>query len=511
MTMNLREQLALLPDFLGNHLLLTVVALAIGIGISLPLAILAARVRALQTPLLGLASVLQTVPSLALLALMVPLLGQIGFVPALIALVLYSLLPILRNTVTGIVGVSPALIEAARGVGMTPGQMLRRVQLPLAAPIIVAGIRTATVLTVGVATLATPVGATSLGNYIFSGLQLRNYTAVLVGCVAAAGLALLLDGLIRLMEIAAERRSRNLAVTAGLGLLLVLGGGLAPLVAQNARESAVAGRPGVRGSGRVVIGSKPFTEQYILADLLAKRLKDAGFHVEKKTNLGSNFAFDALDQGQIDAYVDYSGTIWANVMKRKDTPDARTVLREMTAYLKDRHGIVHLGPLGFENAYALAMKEAQADRLGVRTLDDLARVAPNLKIGSDYEFFQRPEWRKVRDAYNLQFARQVTLDPNLMYAAVNGGQVDVISAYSSDGRILADRLRVLDDPQNAFPPYDAVLLISKKAAVRPGFVEALKPLVGAIDDDTMRAANKLVDIDKRGVGEAAKRLEERMK
>ena len=141
---------------------------------------------------------------------MVPVLAaldvqSIGFLPAAIGLTLYGILPVLRNTVTGIAGIDPALKEAAQGVGMTSRQQLTRVELPLAMPVIVAGLRTATVWVVGIATLSTPVGATSLGNYIFSGLQTRNSVAVLVGCLAAASLALLLDGLVRAIEVSARR------------------------------------------------------------------------------------------------------------------------------------------------------------------------------------------------------------------------------------------------------------------------------------------------------------------
>ncbi|MCH8990753.1 MAG: ABC transporter permease/substrate-binding protein, partial [Acidobacteria bacterium] len=305
----LSEQLALLPDYLGNHLLLSLAALGLGIVICLPVALAITRVKALQWPVLAFAGVMQTIPGIALLALMVPLLGMIGFVPALMALFLYSLLPIMRNTVTGILGVDPALTEAARGIGMTSRQSLFRVELPLAAPVIIAGIRTATVWVVGTATLSTLVGATSLGNYIFSGLQTQNFTSVLVGCVAAALLATVLDLLIRLVEIAFERRSRRLGMLAAALLFVVLGGGLYPYLARAGidREKPV-----------VVIGSKTFTEQYILADLISAALTDAGYAVETKPGMGSMILFDALAQGTIDCYVDYTGTIWANVMKRDD-------------------------------------------------------------------------------------------------------------------------------------------------------------------------------------------------
>jgi len=260
----MREQLALLPDYLTGHLQLTLVALAIAAATSVPLGILASRMPRLEGLVLGLAGVIQTIPGLALLAVVVPLLAalgltSIGFLPAIIGLTLYGLLPILRNTVAGIAAVDPALKEAARGVGMTDGQQLRRVELPLAMPVIVAGIRTATVWTVGMATLSTPVGATSLGNYIFSGLQTRNFAAVLVGSAAAAGLALVLDGLVHALEAGIQKRRRALVALALAGLGALYG--------YTALSFAWAARGGKERP--IVIGAKTFTEQYILAEILA--------------------------------------------------------------------------------------------------------------------------------------------------------------------------------------------------------------------------------------------------
>jgi osmoprotectant transport system permease protein len=491
----LAEQLALLPDYLSRHLLLSITALVIGVSLSLPLAILALRVKALQGPVLGVASAIQTVPSLALLALMVPLLGVIGFLPAAIALVLYSMLPVIRNTVTGIQEVDPNLIEAARGLGMTDSQLLRRVQLPLAMPVIIAGIRTATVWVVGITTLSTPVGATSLGNYIFSGLQTQNHTAVVVGCVAAAGLALLLDGLIRLLETAASRRSRPLGLAALLATLLVIGTGLSPLL-------------GGGGSGpQAVLGAKTFTEQYVLTRLMADRLEAAGIETRVLDSLGSTVVFDALINGRIDAYVDYTGTIWANHMGREDNPGAATVLTELRAWLAQEHGIESVFRLGFENAYAMGMTRERAADLGVRSIGDLTQHAPELVIGGDYEFFGRPEWRELQARYGLAFAREVTMDSTLMYAAVDSGEVDVITAFSTDGRIPAFDLVLLEDPKQAIPPYDAVLLLAPGTAERrPALEQTLATLTDRISDEAMRRANRRVDVDGGTVAEAAAAL-----
>lgn len=488
------QQLDLLPEYLGNHLLLTLLALSAGVLVCVPFGLLVTRIRFLQWPVLTIAGVLQTIPGLALLALMVPLLGTIGFLPAVLALILYSFLPILRNTVTGVNSVDPAVTEAARGIGMTDRQMLIKVELPLALPVIIAGIRTAAVWVVGTATLATPVGATSLGNYVFSGLQTQNFTAISVGCIAAASLAICLDQLIRLAELAVVRRSRLLGSVVGAAFLILLAISLAPVLPSP--RAHVSGPP-------VVIGSKPFTEQYLLAQLIATRLKEVGLPVDLRSGMGSIILFKALADGSIDCYVDYTGTIWTNVMKRSDLPARDTILAEMTAWLEHEHGIVCLGSVGFENTYALAVERTLAEQHNLRTIGDLARVSSNMAMGSDYEFFQRPEWQALVATYGLEFERLVTLDPTLMYSAINQRQVDVISAYSTDGRIVAFDLVVLEDPGQALPPYDAILLLSPQAAQRQDLVEELRTLVGRIDNNLMRSANKLVDVDHASVDSAA--------
>lgn len=514
MNPNLSEQLSRLPDLLGNHLLLVLTSLVIGAAISVPLAVLSLRLRWLRGPVLAVASVVQTIPSLAILALMVAAFGMFGRVPAIVALSAYSVLPILRNTVTGILGVDANVVEAARGIGMTGRQVLWRVQLPLAAPVIIAGVRTAAVWVVGIATLSTPVGARSLGNYIFSGLQTLNFTAVLVGVFAAAGLALLLDALIRLGEVAAARRSRWMGMGAVAGALVVVVGGMLPLFVDLQRSrgvvAALEGDRGERFQGRVVIGAKTFTEQFILARVIAETLEEAGYRVEINEGLGSIVVFEALVQGRIDAYVDYSGTIWVNNMGREDVPDPTTMLFEMTAWLAGR-GVLCLGPLGFENAYALAMRRDVAERLGVEETRDLEAHAEGLRIGSDYEFFERPEWRAFRGAYGLEFGEEVAFDSTLMYPAVSEGRVDVITAFTTDGRIDAFDLRLIRDEARVFPAYDAVLLLGETAAMDGALVDALRGLVGSLDDVTMRRANARVDMEGETLDTAAGRLREELR
>lgn len=509
MSPQVRAAFDLLPEYLAWHVLLSAAALVLGVAISLPLAIAAARRSALRWPLLGGVGVIQTIPSLALLALFFPLLlalsalsiqatgrgfSALGFLPALLALTLYSMLPIVRNTITGLAGLDPAVIEAADGVGMTPGQRLRLVEMPLAAPVIMAGVRTAAVWTIGAATLSTPVGQTSLGNYIFAGLQTENWVFVLVGCAASAALALAADQLLGLIEKGAARRSPRMAAAGAAGLVAGVLLALLPLASFG-------------GPAAYLVGAKNFSEQYILAELMAGRLQAAGANVRRKEDLGSAIAYRALASGEIDAYVDYSGTLWANVLGRTDNPGREQVLAELTRELKARDGVLVLGSLGFENAYALAMRQDRAQALGIASIADLSRHAPQLVMGADLEFFSRPEWKAVESAYGLRFRARRTFQPTFMYRAL-ARDADVISAFSSDGRIAADRLVVLTDPRGALPPYDAVILISPRRTGDRRLLEALRPLVGAIPVEAIREANFSVDRDqdKATPAEAAEAL-----
>jgi len=493
-----------LPAYTAAHLQLSLAALAIAAALSAPLGVWASRRPRAGPALLAVAGALQTIPSLALLAFMVPVLAAlgrwsahslgfavpaIGVAPALLALSLYGTLPILQNVVAGLAGVDPALREAARAMGMTGRQRLWRVELPLALPVMIAGLRTAAVWVVGTATLATPVGAPSLGHFIFSGLQTRNYAAVSVGCLAAGALAFALDRAIALLErgVAARRRGLAAGALAALAALAIAAG-----LPWGARRAPAAAAP-------VVIGAKSFTEQYVLAELLAGWLdREAGAPARVLGSLGSTVLFDALRAGEIDVYADYTGTLWATILGRSGpSPGRAAVLAEVRRALAEQHGITVAAALGFENAYALAMRGERARALGVTTVADLARHAPALAIGADYEFLARPEWRALVAAYGLAFRAERSMDPSLMYEALAGGQVDVISAFSTDGRIAALDLVLLRDERGVIPPYDAIVLAGPRLArERPDVLRALQELEGAIDAETMQRLNG--EVDQRG-------------
>jgi osmoprotectant transport system permease protein len=298
---------------------------------------------------------------------------------------------------------------------------------------------------------------------------------VLFGCLAAAVLALVVDQLLALIENGLRERGRTRVAAGSIGIALVVAGALVPGLS--------------RPQGTYVIGAKPFTEQYVLAALIEQRLRAAGLTATRRDGLGSAVIFNALASGEVDVYVDYSGTLWANQFERNDVRPRQEVLAEVARRLETQHRIEMLGPLGFENAYALAMPRTRAAELGIRSIADLARRTGTLSIAGDYEFFGRPEWAALKQAYGLGFRQERQMQPEFMYPAAAAGEVDVIAAYTSDGRIAKHDLVVLDDPKQAIPPYDAILLIAPKRAGDQALRDALRPLVGAIDVELMRAAN----------------------
>ncbi len=494
------------PELLAAHVQLSFSALLLAMLICLPLAIWAARTPKVAAVILGFASLIQTIPALALLALFYPvLLGlstlvgggitALGFLPALLALTLYALLPILRNAVTGLTGGDPAVKEAADGLGMTTGQKLRLVEAPLAAPTIMAGIRTAAVWTIGAATLSTTVGQASLGDMIFAGLQTQNWTLVLAGCLASAALAIIVDFLLGIIEKSIAQRKKVRAWIAatllGVGLVIAL------LPTFQSREDVI------------VIGAKGFSEQFILARLIGSRLEEQGYTIEYRDGLGSAVVFRAVMEGDIDISIDYSGTIWTNQMKRTDSVPDDQMLSEIADWVDGEFGATMLGTLGFENTYAFAVRPEDAISQNLKTLGDLAGVSSSFAVGTDLEFLERPEWQMVQDAYPLRFKEASSFNPTFMYPALASGEVDVISAFSSDGRIAANNFVVLEDEKGAVPSYETMLMIAPGREEDARFVEAIKPLIGAITVENMREANYMVDRedDKKTPDQAARWLD----
>ena len=470
----------------GQHLVLVLAATMIAAAIGLPLGIAITRQERVARPLLALASLAQTVPSLALFGFLIPLpfVGGIGARTAIVALVVYALLPILRNTYVGIRQVDPSVREAATGLGMTDAQLLFRVELPLALPVILAGLRVAAVTSMGTATIAAAIGAGGLGTYVFRGIATLDARLILAGAVPAALLALLLDGVLGRVE-RSPRPLRAAARVVG-GTLLVLG-------------LALAGQSRSKGP-LLVVGSKNFTEQEVLGEVVAGLLESRGFSVERRLNLGgTTLCHEALRTGQVDLYVEYTGTALTEVLKLPSRSDSAAVLEEVRAAYAGL-GITVAEPLGFNNSFALVMRRREAEARGTRRISDLARQALTIRVGLSGEFLERKDgMRGLNAAYGFAFTLPPReMDLGLLYHALTEGQVDLAVGSATDGLIAAHDLVVLEDDRGYFPPYDAVPLVRTASLLaHPDLASALHALAGRIDAPTMRRLNQAVDGEHR--------------
>jgi osmoprotectant transport system permease protein len=485
---------------LGQHIALVLVATMASIAIGLPVGIFAARRPRLGAPIVAAANIVQTIPSLAMFGFLIPLplIGGVGARTAAVVLILYGLLPIVRGAVAGLRGIDPAVREAGTALGMTPRQLLWRVELPLAAPAIVAGIRVATVVGVGTATIAAAIGAGGLGEYIFRGLSMVDPTVILAGAVPAALLAVAADLALGWLERRlvpgpqAARRRAPIVVGAAL-LALALG---AATVAASRRGDAVR------------VGSKNFTEQLILGELVAQTIeREAGLRVERRLNLGGTFICDrALRGGEIDAYVEYTGTALTAIFHEPVTGD-RAAAVARTRELYARSGRTQLEPLGFNNTFAILVRGQDARTLGLRTISDLTRQAPRWRAGFGYEFLERADgFKGLARTYGLHFAIPPrVMDMALMYRALAARQVDVIAGDSTNGLIERLDLFMLEDDRSYFPPYDAVPLVRAQVLLRhPAIRPALQRLAGRITERDMRRLNHAVDGEKRDMAEVVR-------
>ena len=477
-----------------RHVSLVGISTLVAILIGVPLGIVAARRPRVGAPIVWFANVVQTIPSLAMFGFLLPLplIGGLGARVAIIVLILYALLPIVRTTVAGLRGIDPVLIEAGTALGMTPAQLLRQLELPLALPSIVAGIRVAAVIGVGTATIAAAIGAGGLGEYIFRGLSMVDPTVVLAGAIPAALLALAIDGALLLMErviasgAASARRAR---VAVGVAAVVIVVALLAwPLRA--------------RGRGDLIrVGSKNFTEQIILGELLAQAIEqDAHLPVERRLNLGGTFICDrSLRSGDIDVYVEYTGTADAAVFKNPVDTDPSRVLSRVRRQYADA-GITALGPLGFDNTFAILVRGADARRLGLKTIEDATPYSARWRAAFGYEFLQRADgYPGLAQAYGLRFlAPPTAMDLSLIYRALADRQVDLIAGDATSGLIAGYDLFMLEDSRHYFPPYAAVPVARSSTLLRhPDVRRAIDGLAGRISAGDMRQLNYAVDVGRQ--------------
>jgi len=486
-----------------QHLSLVLISTAIAVVIGIPTGILLSRNKALRNPVLGIANVMQTIPSLALFGFLIPLpfIGGIGATTAIVALVVYALLPIIRNTVTGILGVDHNVREAAVAMGMTDGQILRQVELPLALSVILTGVRVAMVISVGVTTIAAAVGAGGLGVYIFRGLRQYDNNLLLAGAVPAALMALAADFSLGLLEkrfsvegkVEKRRGGLGSKVAIAVLVLLVLLGAYGTWRARaRGIESATA--------QRVVVASKDFTESILLAEIVAQSLESRGVVVERQYELGGNLPQDALVAGRIDLYPEYTGTAYTAILRHPPITDPRAVYDQVKREYAEKFKVEVSAPLGFENTFAILVRGADARKLRLKTISDAVPHARSWRAGFGQDFMTRADgYPGFSRAYGLKFADQPReMDLSLTYIALASNKVDLIAGNSTEGRIAALDFVQLEDDRRYFPPYEAVYLVRQDSLNRvPALREVLSKLANAITTDEMRKLNYEVDANKK--------------
>ncbi|HZE73649.1 MAG TPA: ABC transporter permease/substrate-binding protein [Pyrinomonadaceae bacterium] len=484
-----------------EHLELVLLSTGIAVIIGIPTGVLLTRNKKLQSPVLGVANVMQTIPSLALFGFLIPLpfIGGIGQRTAVVALVLYALLPIIRNTVTGILGVEPTIREAAVAMGMTDRQILAQVELPLAMSVILTGVRVATVIAVGVTTIAAAVGAGGLGVYIFRGLRQYDNNLLLAGAVSAALMALAMDFSLGVFEqyfSVSARRKPRISLFQKLAVVFIALA-LIAVVALSWQEPG--NNSASTSTQRIVVGSKDFTESILLGEIVAQMLESRGQQVERQFELGGNLPHEALVSGRIDIYPEYTGTSYTAIFHHQPISDPRAVYEQLKKDYSEL-GVDVSPPLGFENTFAILIRGADARRFGLHTISEAVPQARKWRAGFGQDFMTRADgYPGLAKAYGLEFAeRPREMDLSLTYIALASGKVDLIAGNSTEGRIASLDLFQLADDKHYFPPYEAVYLVRNDTLQRTQALnEVLNKLAGTISTEDMRVLNYEVDGNKR--------------
>lgn len=496
----------------GEHLVLVASSVALALLIALPLGLAIQAHPRWRRLVLGLANAVQTIPSLAIFGLLltVPLLGGIGSTPAVVALTLYALLPLLRGLLTGLQQVPPGLKQAGQALGLSGGQVLRYVELPLALPSLMAGLRVAAVIAVGVATIGAAIGAGGLGVFIFRGIATVNNTLLLAGALPAAAIALAADACLGALENHLVQGTRQPLHKPWIwqwsrewlrqrwALAAVLLGAALLVVVLSWHQLAP---PGPAGS--VVIGAKGFTEQQLLGELLAQEIEEhTSLQVRREFSLGSTFlCHEAVRQGRVDGYVEYTGTAWSAILKQPLGPGGsdRASLWSRARWLyAERYGLRIFPSLGFENTFAILIRQAQGQQLGLRTISQAVQPARRWRAAFGYEFLNRGDgYPGLASRYGLRFASPPTaMDLGLTYRALADGRVDLIAGDSTSGLIPSLKLQVLRDDRHYFPSYDAVPVFNTASLERhPELVPVLENLAGRLSAATMQQLNAAVDLD----------------
>ena len=474
-------------ELLAEHLTISLAAILIATLVGGAAGILISEYQRAARPTLAVVGFLYTIPSISMLGFLIPFSG-VGNATAVIALTIYALLPMVRNTHTGIAGVDPAILEAATGMGSTPWQVLVKIKLPLAMPVILSGIRSMVTMTIALAGIASFIGAGGLGVAIYRGITTNNAAMTLVGSLLIALLALAVDALLGLIErwigkhrAASLRQKRWLA---GLCAILVLICGGLGIVGQNSSDT-------------IRIATKPMTEQYILGemlDLLIEQDTDLDVALTQGVGGGTSNIMPAMESGEFDLYPEYTGTAWNQVLRETSVYSEDQFDQLAQAYADD-YDMEWIGMYGFNNTYGLIVRRDVAEEYNLATYSDLARVAPDLTFGAEYDFFEREDgYDALCQTYGLDFGKTMDLDIGLKYQALAEGQIDVMVIFTTDGQLAAADAVTLEDDQHFYPSYLCGNIVrSDVLDAHPELADVLMKLDGTITDLDMAEMNNAVE------------------
>ena len=487
-------------DLLIEHIKLTSLSVLIAIIIGVPIGILICYIKKIGRPVLAFANIMQAIPSMALLGFTIPFLG-IGKIPAILMVVLYSLLPIIKNTYTGIANINPQMIEAATGIGLTKWQILTKVQIPLALPVIMSGIRISAVSAVGLMTLAAFCGAGGLGYLVYAGIRSINNYQILSGAIPACLLALFIDYVLGIIEnlvtpkynkdktkkyfFKREKTQKAILIIVGILLIVLL---IFPMFFQEKNDR------------EITIGSMDFTEQEILSYMIKDLIEDrTDIKVNQKLSLGSSsIVLSAIKENDIDLYIDYTGTIYGSVLKKDPNSNINEVYQISKKELKEKYDLNILNDLNFSNTYTLAVTKETAQKYNLRTISDLSIVSKELIFSPTLVFMERTDcWLGLQKAYPIAFKDVIALDGAPRYLALMNKESDVIDAYSTDGLLKKYDLVVLEDDKNFFLPYQAIPIVNNRILEEfPEIIPLLEELSNYLNDNIMRELNYLVDEER---------------
>ena len=464
-----------------EHIQISFIALIIALIIAIPLGIYLSYHKKLANIVIAINGVIQTIPSLAILALLIPIVG-IGRKPAIIALILYALLPILHNTYTGITGVDPMYMVTSRALGMNKFQQLTKVQLPLAMPVIMTGVRTAAVLIIGTATLASLVGAGGLGKLILLGLDRNNNYLILLGAIPAALLAILFDFIFKQLE---KLNIKKILIFLILITFACLFGSISNF--NNTKKD------------KLIISGKLGSEPEILINMYKILIEEnSKLGVELKPGLGkTSFVFNALKNHDIDIYPEFSGTAVFTFLN--ETPvnnNAEDVFNQAQKGMETKFKMVMLKPMKYNNTYAIAVSKKFANENNLKTISDLARVKDKIKAGFTREFNDREDgYPGLKKLYQFEIPNIKEFEPKLRYVAVQSGDINLVDAYSTDPELAQYNMVILKDDKHLFPPYQGSPMMREETLKKyPKLKKILEKLSGKISDEEMSTMNYRVSV-----------------